>query len=334
MKSNKLRNIICFVCVAGLSACVPNKKFVEMRDNYNAANAKHKACEEDKSALADKVENLSLVLADQTKAVARLKSDSVECNSALEKTKKLYDDLNKLQQQIIDNNRVENGKMLVELDKRDKQLQAKEKELTEREAQLLKTRNENEALAQSLAATEKDLELREKKVAELQQILDSKDSAVQALKSSIAKSLLGFSDKGLSVNVKNGKVYVSMEEQLLFPSASITINEKGKTALLQLAEALNQQKDVTVMVEGHTDNVPMRSANIKDNWDLSVLRATSIAKILTTEGKVDPTRVVATGRGEYMPVDTADTPEARAKNRRIEIILTPNLNELFQILNN
>lgn len=305
-----------------------------MQDNYNTANAKHKACEEDKAELAEQVTSMNNTVSAQNKSIARLKSDSLECNTALDKTKKLYDDLNKLQQQIIDNNRVENGKMLVELDKRDKQLQAKEKELTDREAQLLKTRNENETLAQNLAATEKDLELREKKVQELQQILDSKDSAVQSLKASIAKSLLGFSDKGLTVNVKNGKVYVSMEEQLLFPSASIAINEKGKTALLQLAEALNQQKDVTIMVEGHTDNVPMRSATIKDNWDLSVLRATSIAKILTTEGKVDPTRVVATGRGEFMPVDTADTPEARAKNRRIEIILTPNLDELFQILNN
>lgn len=320
--------------VIGLLSCVPQKKLVDMEKKYNEASLKQMECNTTKTVLEADLAEKNEAIQEKDKNINRLKRDSIECNTALEKTRALYDDLNDLQQQIIDNNRVESSKLLTELDRRDKQLQSKEKALTDREAQLLVTRNENEALAQSLSATEKDLQLREQKVAELQQILDSKDSTVDALKANISKSLLGFSDKGIKVNVKNGKVYVSMEEQLLFPSASVDINDKGKSALMQLATALNQQKDVTVMVEGHTDNVPMRSATIKDNWDLSVLRATSIARILTTEGKVDPTRVVATGRSEYLPVDTADTKEARAKNRRIEIILTPNLDELFTILNN
>ena len=320
--------------VVGLLSCVPQKKLVDMEKKYNDASLKQMECAEERTALKAEAALMKEEGIKKQKILNRLKTDSIECNTALFKTKVLYDDLNDLQQQIIDNNRVESSKLLLELDRRDKQLQSKEKELVSREAQLLTTRNQNEALAKSLTATENDLESRERKVKELQEILDSKDSAVNALKANISKSLLGFSDKGLTVNVKNGKVYVSMEEQLLFPSASIDINAKGKTALMQLAGALNQQKDVTIMVEGHTDNVPMRSATIKDNWDLSVLRATSIARILTTEGEVDPTRVVATGRSEYLPVDTAETPEARAKNRRIEIILTPNLNELFNILNN
>ena len=330
----KLKLILGVFLLLGALSCVPQKKFVEMENKYNEASNKHMECEKERTALMADAALLEEENKSKEKSINRLKSDSLECNTALDKTKKLYNDLNELQQQIIDNNRVESSKLLAQLDRRDKQLQAKEQELISREAQLFKTRNENEALAQNLTATEKDLEQREKKVQELQQILDSKDSAVNALKASIAKSLLGFSDEGLTVNVKNGKVYVSMEEQLLFPSASIDINDKGKNALMQLAAALNQQKDVTIMVEGHTDNVPMRSSTIKDNWDLSVLRATSIARILTAEGKVDPTRVVATGRSEYLPVDSADTPEARAKNRRIEIILTPNLDELFNILNN
>ena len=320
--------------VIGLMSCVPHKRLVDMEKKYNDASLKQMECAEERTTLKAEAALSEEESKKQQKSINRLRTDSIECNTALYKTKSLYDDLNDLQQQIIDNNRVESSKLLLELDRRDKQLQSKEKELVGREAQLLTTRNQNEALSKSLTATEKDLESREQKVKELQQILDSKDSTVNALKANISKSLLGFSDKGLTVNVKNGKVYVSMEEQLLFPSASIDINAKGKTALMQLAGALNQQKDVTIMVEGHTDNVPMRSATIKDNWDLSVLRATSIARILTTEGKVDPTRVVATGRSEYLPVDTLETPEARAKNRRIEIILTPNLDELFNILNN
>jgi len=331
---SKINLVLGIFLIVGLFSCVPHKKLVEMENKYNEASLKQMECEEERTALRAEAALKEEESQANQKKLNRLKSDSLECHMALEKTKKLYNDLNELQQQIIDNNRVESSNLLSQLDRRDKQLQSKEKELISREAQLLKTRNENEALAQSLTATERDLEQRERKVGELQQILDSKDSAVNALKASIAKSLLGFSDEGLTVNVKNGKVYVSMEEQLLFPSASIDINDKGKNALMQLATALNQQKDVTIMVEGHTDNVPMRSATIKDNWDLSVLRATSIVRILTTEGKVDPTRVLATGRSEHLPVDSADTPEARAKNRRIEIILTPNLDELFNILNN
>ena len=129
------------------------------------------------------------------------------------------------------------------------------------------------------------------------------------------------------------KVYVSLTEQLLFKSGSKTVDKKGVEALKKLAGALKGNDDLGVLVEGHTDNVPMSSSanGIKDNWDLSVLRATSIVRILTEEG-VDPKNVSASGRGEYIPVDTADTKEARRKNRRIEIILTPKLDELFQML--
>jgi chemotaxis protein MotB len=157
---------------------------------------------------------------------------------------------------------------------------------------------------------------------------------VNALKASIQKALLGFKNQGLTVEVRNGKVYVSMEEKLLFKSGSIEVDPKGQQALLELAKALNQNKEVSILVEGHTDNVPMKSPTIKDNLDLSVLRATSISRILTSKGAVDPKRVMSAGRGEHFPIDPADTPEARAKNRRTEIILTPKLDELLSILGN
>ena len=123
-----------------------------------------------------------------------------------------------------------------------------------------------------------------------------------------------------------------MEEKLLFKSGSIAVDPKGEQALLALAKALNANNDVSILVEGHTDNVPMKSPTIKDNLDLSVLRATSIARILTTVGSVDPRRVTSAGRGESFPIDPANTSEARAKNRRTEIILTPKLDELLSIL--
>jgi chemotaxis protein MotB len=181
-------------------------------------------------------------------------------------------------------------------------------------------------------AQEDKLKMSQAKITELQQVLNSKDSAVRALKANISNALLGFRDKGLTVEIKNGKVYVSLEEQLLFKSGKTDVDARGKEALLKLAEALNKEKDVNVLVEGHTDDVPMTGSTIKDNWDLSVLRATSIVKLLTVDGKVDAKRFVAAGRGEFYPIDAAKNADARRKNRRTEIILTPKLDELLQLL--
>ena len=326
MKVGAKRFIIVLVS-SFVIGCVPHKKFAELEKKYNDCSLDRQECLEESVKKEQKLDELSTDLDNCEKRTNRLYTDSIECNNALAKTKMLYDDLNKLQQQIIETNKAESSKMLIELEKRDQLLKEKEKTLAEREAELLKSRNENEELA-------KDLQVREARVEELESILNKKDSAVQALKTKISNALLGFADKGLTVDIKNGKVYVSMEEQLLFPSASIVVNSKGKSALMELAKALNSQKDINIMVEGHTDNVPMSSGQIKDNWDLSVLRATSIVRILTTEGGVDPKRIMATGRGEFQPIDSADTPEARRQNRRTEIILTPNLDELFEILGN
>jgi chemotaxis protein MotB len=145
--------------------------------------------------------------------------------------------------------------------------------------------------------------------------------------------LLNFKENDITVKVKNGKVYVSLAEQLLFGSGSIEVDAKGVTALQQLAKAIKDQRDINILVEGHTDNVPVskKSAYMQDNWDLSVMRATSITKILTKSG-VSPTQLTASGRGEYQPLATNDSPQNKQKNRRTEIIITPNLDELFRIL--
>ena len=164
-------------------------------------------------------------------------------------------------------------------------------------------------------------------------MLANKDKAVQDLKNKISSALLNFKENDITVQVKNGKVYVSLAEQLLFGSGSIAVDAKGVTALQQLAKAIKDQKDINILVEGHTDNVPIskKSQYMEDNWDLSVMRATSITKILTKAG-LSPQQITASGRGEFVPLAANDSPQNKQKNRRTEIIITPDLDELFKIL--
>ena len=178
-----------------------------------------------------------------------------------------------------------------------------------------------------------DLRGKEQRIADMQRILDQKDAAVKALRQKVGDALLGFNSQDLQVNVKNGKVYVSLSEQLLFKSGSTRVDPKGQEALSKLATALKGNQDVNVLVEGHTDNVPLRGVvnGAKDNWDLSVLRATEITRILTQRG-LPASQVTPSGRAQYVPVAENDSPANKALNRRTEIILTPKLDELFQIL--
>jgi chemotaxis protein MotB len=168
---------------------------------------------------------------------------------------------------------------------------------------------------------------------EIKRLLAQRDEKINNLKNTIAKALVGFADKGLTVNIKNGKVYVSLSNQLLFSSGSIKIDEQGKSAIKDLAIVLNQNPDINILVEGHTDDQAVSGGSrFKDNWELSVLRATEVSKFLQEEGQVDPTRIIASGRSEYIPIEVGSTPEARAVNRRTEIILTPNLEEIFEVI--
>lgn len=178
-----------------------------------------------------------------------------------------------------------------------------------------------------------DLKKREARLKEVEDILRKRDEATNALKNKLQQALLGFQQNGLTVDIRNGKVYVSLTDKLLFPSGSIVIDARGKQALQQLAVVLNKETDINIAVEGHTDNKKVVNlGQIKDNWDLSVLRATSVSRYLTEIEKVDPHRITATGKSEYQPVDASGTPEALAKNRRIEIVLTPKLDELYNLI--
>ena len=188
-------------------------------------------------------------------------------------------------------------------------------------------------LSGNLSKLSDDLKKREERLREVEEILKKRDAATDALKQKLQKALLGFTESGLTVEVKNGKVYVSLTDKLLFPSGSIVIDEKGKLALQALAKVLNTQPDINIAVEGHTDNQKVVNlGQIKDNWDLSVLRATSVVRFLTDQQKISSIRLTATGKGQFQPIDVANAADARSKNRRIEIVLSPKLDELYNLI--
>lgn len=171
----------------------------------------------------------------------------------------------------------------------------------------------------------------QRRLEQLQSLIDQQRKNTQELRAKINNALVGFNSNELTVSTKNGKVYVSLQENLLFPSGSAVVNPKGKQALSKLADVLNVNPDINVEIEGHTDSIPIRG-KFKDNWELSVARSTAIVRILTETYKVDPTRVTASGRSRWEPVESNATAEGRAKNRRTEIILEPKLDELMQLI--
>lgn len=311
-----MKSIIFSICFLALSSCVVTKR------KYDDLLAQKVKTGGDLADVTKRLEKANAELTDLSSAIKKLKEDTVELNDRYRSTdQKLaslnreYDQLNSYYKNLLSNS----GKL-------NRELAQQREDLLAMQESYQKTRRMNDSLNTSLAD-------REKKVQELERILANKDKAVQDLKNRVSNALLGFKENDLTVKVKNGKVYVSLAEQLLFGSGSIEVDQKGVAALQQLAKAIKDQRDIQIMVEGHTDNVPIgkKSAYMQDNWDLSVMRATSITKILTQAG-VSPRQVMAAGKGEFLPLATNDNAQNRQKNRRTEIIITPDLDELFKIL--
>lgn len=303
---NKFVFGLAFFGIIGLSSCVSKKKYDDL------SGLKDRCCDEAMLLGKNKAE-MEKTLSEAEALLATLKADT----SALgQNSRKLSDDLAGCRSDM----------QKLAATSEDKLNQ------TQKEARAaLQALNEKEALLKKL---EDELKEREARVAELEKILKDQKEAVKALKERIAKALKGFDGSGLKVVEKNGKVYVSMDEKLLFESGKTEVSARGKEALTELAKVLAQEKDLTVMVEGHTDNVPLSgTGNIKDNWDLSVLRATSITKILLQNTEIEPQRILPAGRGEFMPVGDNSSKEGRAQNRRTEIIITPKISELLDLLN-
>lgn len=224
--------------------------------------------------------------------------------SELETQKKKYDELKSASGNTV-------AMLSNDLDKKQKELNNKENALQEREKSL-----------QNLSERLRDLE----------SIIRRQDSIMSRLTNTVKDALLGFNADELTVNMRDGKVYVSMSDKLLFKSGSADVESKGKTALEKLANVLNKNPDVAIAIEGHTDNVPIKTSQYADNWDLSAARATNVVRLLTTSYKMDPRRLTASGRGEFFPIADNATTEGKAKNRRTEIVLSPKLDELMKVI--
>lgn len=208
------------------------------------------------------------------------------------------------------------------------------KSLRNYQALLNSNLNENQKLNSLLAEKKKELDEREATISQLQGVINEQNAKVKNLLDNVKKALQGFSSDELTVREEGGKVYVAMSDKLLFESGKAIVNEQGKNALGKLADVLNRQTDIDVYIEGHTDSIPIKTAIYQDNWDLSVIRATSVVRILTETYAVNPLQIQPSGRGEWKPVDTNSTNEGRARNRRTEIIIAPRLDKLYEMLEN
>ncbi|MEM8568546.1 MAG: OmpA family protein [Bacteroidota bacterium] len=303
-----MRYSLVILIIVALLGCVSQKK-------YDDLLSEKLDLEKDLSDAQDSLETAIAGIGRLRDQVERLKLDTAGLGEYIRKDRKKLNSLKKEygQLQTYYDNLLNNSGQL-------------SRDLAEQQERLL-------TLREDLEQTKKLLDERESKVKELEDILAKKDAAVQGLKKRITDALLNFEENDLTVTVKNGKVYVSLAEQLLFGSGSTIIDNKGISALKQLASAIKDQNDINIMVEGHTDDVPISKTSqyLKDNWDLSTLRATSIVRILTGAG-IGFDRITAAGRGEFFPVSPNDTAQGRQKNRRTEIIITPNLDEIFEIL--
>jgi chemotaxis protein MotB len=301
-----------------LSSCIVSKKKF---DDILAQKIKADGELSQKNKSLDSANTSIISLNDKIKRLKQdtsdLASDSKATSKKLSNLSKDHEQLNSIYKTLLNSS----GKL-------NRDVSQQREQLVNIQESLDKTRRQNDSLSNSLLE-------RERKVKELEQVLTDKDKAVTDLKNRISNSLLNFKENDLTVKIKNGKVYVSLSEQLLFSSGSIDVDKKGVTAIQQLAKAIKDQKDIQIMIEGHTDNVPIskKSEYLQDNWDLSVLRATSITRILTKAG-VLPNQVVPAGKGEFTPLVNNDSPQNKQKNRRTEIVITPNLDELFKILGN
>jgi chemotaxis protein MotB len=322
MKKAHLPVVLSITAAVLATACVPARKYEDerarnksMQAEVDAANAKaidaRAALEEQRQAMEE-----------QGKRLTRLQHDTAVLGTSLRQMTNQYDKINTLNNELLE----KYNKLLAGQGSENRKL------LSDLEALRLDLMNREDsvaALGRRVAEKQAALADREAKLAELERELKAKDAAMRQLKDKVSSALTGFEGKGLTVEQRNGRIYVSMENKLLFPSGSYAVDSKGREIIVKLAKAIEHEKDLNVLVEGHTDTDRVQPGGIlKDNWDLSVLRATSVVRIMQENSRMDPVRITAAGRGEFLPVDPGD----KAKNRRIEIILAPDLKELMQLV--
>lgn len=324
-----LKSILIFLII--FQSCVPARKFEEVSKKQEVCSVELKSLKTLKTELQTENTELNSENDRLTKLSSRLIKDTIMLGKSLRMKERQYDKIGVLNQRIQEQLELlqkgqsfEKQKLMEKLEKRKSDLLKSEDKLRDFEIELNNKKIQLEQLSL-------ELQTREKRVNELELIIANKDAIVKALKDKVAKALLGFRDKGLSVVEKDGKVYISMDAKLLFASGSTKVDSEGIKALKELAKVLEDQKDLEILVEGHTDTDKMKSkSHPVDNWELSVLRATSVVKIMLANSKMDPTTVSASGRSQFAPIDL----DNKSKNRRIEVVLIPKLDELFEIINN
>ncbi|MGE5394772.1 MAG: OmpA family protein [Candidatus Saccharibacteria bacterium] len=313
-------NKILFVSFIFLfTSCVSMKKYKDLNARFSTSENTVQSLQEEKRLLNVKNTELQSKVDQQAKDLAqmaaRLDETALGLKNALEGRKR-------------------SEQLNADLEAQIKSIKAgSSEEIARLMEKLQQTQSDLQKREEILATAQAELEQRSQKMKELEDALNQKDQAVKDLRQKVMNALTGFNNKGLTIQEKNGKVYVSLDEQLLFKTGQWEVDPKGQQALSNLAEVLGQNADINVLVEGHTDDVPMRGTGmVKDNWDLSVMRATAVTRILLKNKAIDPKRITSAGRGEFFPIDETKTAEARQKNRRTEIILTPRLDEIFKIL--
>jgi len=314
------KTLLSVLTMAFLASCVSPKIYKDLEAKYaNLKKENRKLSDENelllnsKNTTENELKQLKTAYSDAVDEREKLKADYNATKANYDALKASYDALEKNSSAAIASNSKKNRELLA-------QLEAKEQALAEEQARLDKLKRQ--------------LEDRSNRVNELESVIASKDAAMTSLKNAISKALTDFEGKGLTVEQRDGKVYVSMENKLLFSSGSWAVGTQGRRAVEQLGNVLGDNKDIAVLIEGHTDNVPYTgNGTLTSNWDLSTKRATAIVTILRENASIIPENLTAAGRGEFAPIATNDTPEGKAKNRRIEVILTPKLDELSKLLN-
>lgn len=314
------KQIILLITIVTTLSCVSPKVYKDLENKYTNLKKENAKLSDDYESTLNSLNTLKADYAklqkDYDDAVARrdkLMSDYSAIKANYDNLKASYDALEENSSAAIAENSKKNRELLA-------QLEAKEQALADENIRLEKLK--------------KELEARSNRVAELENLIAAKDAAMTTLKDAISRALTDFEGKGLTVEQRDGKVYVSMENKLLFESGSWAVGTEGRKAVRQLGTVLAQNPDIAVLIEGHTDNVPYTgSGQVHGNWDLSTKRATAIVDILNENGDINPENLTAAGRSEYAPIASNDTTEGRAKNRRIEVILTPKLDEITKLLN-
>ena len=316
-----------------LASCVPPTKFKALQSETMTCQEERDMLRAENEKLTVDNTELSSRLSQAEKRLAKAGVDTLRWQEEVNRLSrqnnlltKDYADLQEAQQALAKGSESEIKRLMAEL-------QVSQKDLQKREADLGKLSADVSARSAELDKVQLELEQRNQRLAELEKVLQEQQTVVSSLRKKVADALMGFENQGLTVTQRNGKVYVSLEEKLLFKSGSTVVDPKGVSALKKLSGVLEQNPEINVLIEGHTDDVPVVSGSTyKDNWDLSVLRATSIVRILLQGSSINPERLTTAGRSQYLPVDPAKTAEARQKNRRTEIVLSPKLEELYKII--